>query len=307
MTRVSNFNQSQFLLRELMRAQSDQAKTETEIASGKKVHSFKDLPGETSVLMGAHRVEANLEQYGSTATRLMSQIDFQDVQLNDFSTATMDARQQAMESLSVGSGLNFMGVMESLFDRAVAILNSQMDGKYSFAGTRTDTPPVTIESLDELVALPSVADAFQNNDIKRSMQIDENIVMEYGILADDIATDFFQALRDIKAYHDGPNGPFDSTLTPDQYSYLSGEVSRLADVAEKFTLVVAENGQRYNEVKAIAERHEKSSVYVRGFISDIEDADLSEAITRLNRDQIQTEATTRMLSSLHRMSLLDFI
>ncbi len=66
MTRITDLNQSTRMVSYLMRSAEQEAKTQEQIASGKKVTSFADMPGDTGVLMSAKRTEANLTQYTRT-------------------------------------------------------------------------------------------------------------------------------------------------------------------------------------------------------------------------------------------------
>lgn len=318
MTRISTLNQSQALLTELMRAQSEQARTQEQIASGKRVNDFRDLPGDVGVLLGAQKIEANVIQYQKTGQELLSKLSLQDVQLNDVAAAADDLRQLVTQAISVDSGLNMMAQIEDIFDRMVGLMNSQIDGKYTYGGTRTDVPPITVSTLDELTDLASVADAFRNSDVKRSMMIDDNQSVEFSFLATDIVSEVFEQLRLLKAYDRVT--PFDATpsdsggnLSNAANTFLAQQLSDQGGVpgiissADNLNKIVAANGRVHNQVTQTMLRHENSEVFVQRLISDIEDVDMAEAVARFNQDQLQTEATARVLASLTRMSLLDFM
>jgi flagellin-like hook-associated protein FlgL len=49
------------------------------------------------------------------------------------------------------------------------------------------------------------------------------------------------------------------------------------------------------------------SAYFTKFIGDIEDVDLSEAIARLNQDQVAAEAAGRMIAQVNQLNLLNFL
>ena len=102
-------------------------------------------------------------------------------------------------------------------------------------------------------------------------------------------------------------GPFQSSLSPAQQTFLQNEVNNLRQIANNLTQVVAENGSRYKQVEGALERHDATHVYLQQFISDIEDVDVAEAISRLNQNQVATEASMELLSRIGRLSLLEFI
>lgn len=308
MTRITNFNQHIAMTSHLLRASEEQAKTQEQIASGKKVNSFADVSGDTGVLLSAKRVEANLEQYNRTANEVLNRLNVQDIQMRELENAAGDLRQAVNQAIATGSGLNFMEEIEGIFGRVVSVVNSSIDGKYVYAGTRTDVAPVNISNLTQLAGLASVDDAFENNDLKRSVAIDDGEVVEFGFLAKDLARDIFQEIKDLKAYHDsGVTGPLSGNITGAKSTYLEGRVAGIIQINQDITSQVAMNGRLINVVQNSIIRHEDEDVFVKEFIGSIEDVDLAEAVSRLNLNQVQTEATARMVSQLTRLSLLDFL
>lgn len=102
MTRITDYNQHLTMTSYLMRAAEDQAKTEEQIASGKRVQSFADIPGDTGVLLSAKRVEANLEQYVRTALEVENRLNVQDIQLRELETAGDEVRQLMTQAIAPG-------------------------------------------------------------------------------------------------------------------------------------------------------------------------------------------------------------
>lgn len=54
-------------------------------------------------------------------------------------------------------------------------------------------------------------------------------------------------------------------------------------------------------------RQEEDRAFLKGFIAEIEEVDITEAITKLNQDQTALEASLNVAARLSRVSLLDFI
>lgn len=307
MTRITDFNQHNTMVSYLMRSAEDQAKTEEMIASGKKVNSFADIPGDTGVLLSAKRVEANLQQYTRTSNEVLNRLGLQDIQMREMEAVNNDVRQLVTQTIATGSSLNFHDELDGIFQRLVSLLNSSVDGQYIYSGTRTDVPPVNINTLGDLAALASVNDAFDNNGLKRAVNIDDNERVEFGFLASDLATDIFQKIKDIKAYHDGAGGPLAGALTEAQSVYLSAAIPGLIDASTVMTGFTATNGRVARQVESAVARHEESETFMKTFIGSIEDADLAAAVSKLTMNQLQSEATAKVIGQLARISLLDYI
>ena len=308
MTRVTNLLQSQLMLAQLQRTQAQSFQTERQIATGKVAEYFKDLAQDTGTLMSAKALQERTSQYQGTIQFLVGRLDIQNVHLEEIANSANDLRQTVLEAVSTNKGMGLMDQVEIIFDSVVGVLNTKVDGKYIYGGTRTDVPPVNIDDISQLIAAASVDDVFDNNDLKQSNRIDDNVVIEHSFLANDIARDLFSAIKTIAEYDANiVTGPFDADLTAPQAAFLQGEVAGLATIFEDMTQVVAQNGRIHARVMSMVERHDAMELYVGGFISDIEEVDLNEAVIRLNRDQLATEATIRMISSLSDLTLLDFI
>jgi flagellar hook-associated protein 3 FlgL len=166
---------------------------------------------------------------------------------------------------------------------------------------------VSATTLDGLLALPAVADVFQNSGLTQSQSVEEGVSLETGQLASDLATDLFQMLRDLAAFDAGVNGPFTSTLTGAQTTFLEGQLQALPAVSRGLNDAAAINGARYAQIEDIVARHEDTGIELKKFIGDLEDVDLAEAITRLNQDQAAQQAAARMISQLQDNSLLRYL
>lgn len=307
MDRVTNYTQSQFLLNEFMRVQKRMSTTQEQISTGKVGDQFKDISEDAGVLLAAKRADARTQGYMDAGGELASRLALQDVQITTLADHTSDLRQNVMDALANNKGLAFMESVDGIFRMAVNILNSRVDGRYVYGGTRTDVPPVNVDSLAELAAAPSVDAVFDNNQTKPSMQIDDGETIEFGALASDLGTQLFTAIRNIAQFNAGPNGPFSDDLTAAQRTFLEGELATVVAAADGLNLEAAKNGVHQNEVDDALERHDASQVVIKSLISDIEDVDMAEAVTRLNQTQVAAQATARMIAQLNDLSLLNFL
>ncbi len=308
MTRVTDFAKSQYMLAQFQQLQERAFQAERQVATGKKAEYFKDISKDASLLLSAKGLESRVLQYQDTAQFLLGRYELQNVQLEDLAKSATDLKLESLNAVALQSGTGYMAFVEQVFETAVGIMNTKVDGKYIYGGTRTDVPPVNIDTLADLIAAPSVAAIFENTNLKQSVKVDDNVTMEHGFLASDIATDLFDVIKRIAEYDANVvTGPFTGTLTDAQSTFIQAEMTNFNQIIQNLNEAVAQNGRRHSQVQQLAERHNSMRTYVEGFISDIEDVDMAEAITRLNQTQVATEASLRMLSSLQRMSLLDFI
>ncbi|MEM1139418.1 MAG: flagellin [Pseudomonadota bacterium] len=306
MTRVSDANQSQVLLMEVMRANRALQTTQDQVATGKAVDTFQDLKGDTSALLSSKRLLQQTEQYDIITKRVNQQLETQDLHLSEVYNAVDGLVQQLTEALTQGEAQAFMDGVESAFDRVVSVLNSQADGKYLYGGTLSDSAPVTLTTLDDLGLAAASGDAFRDNTREPTVRLDATVSIKPGFLAGDIGGEVMQQIKAIKDYNDG-TAAFDGPLTDAQINELSARLDALKTAADGVSTKLAINGNNQRLADDMLLRHEASRITLTNLVSDIEDVDMAEALTRLNQDQIKLEASMRVLSQLNNLSLMNFL
>jgi len=221
MERVSTLLHSSAMLAELQRTQRSLFDAQSQVTTGKRINEFADAPQDLGALLAARGADSRTADLLASAKAIRTRLDLQDTHIDELGSITADMKQTILEAVGNGSGVGLKAEMEGVFSRMVSILNTQVDGKYIYGGTRQDVPPVTVNSLAELVALPNAADAFQNNNIAATGRIDNSQVIAFGQLASQLGGPAFDMLRQIMTYDAGPNGPFGNDLTETQSNYLT--------------------------------------------------------------------------------------
>ena len=326
MTRVSTFSQNTLLLNEVLRNQRRVFEAQSQIASGLKSPDFKGISRDTASLSVARNTEARTEQFVATNVELSRKLELYDLALQELSAIAQELKQDLIIAVNTNSGVAFRTKIDLLYDRLTNALNLRDNGRYIFGGTRTDTAPIAVTSpaqLQDPATVTSVASVFVNNTIKPAAEVDQNLTLTYGVLANDVAADLVQALRRLMQFDAGNNptdtgntgtgetsdGPFPITqpLTANQRDFLIKELATASKAFDTLNQAVAANGVNQKTLEETQDRHQKSLLFIKIFISDIEDVDVAEAISRLNLDQLALEASFRVYGELTRLTILDFI
>jgi flagellar hook-associated protein 3 FlgL len=305
--RVGTWSYGQSLVGEYSRIQARTVVTQNQIASGKVGDQFADAKDKAGVLSAAKMRAAEVEGYTAATKEVLNRLNLQDLHLQQLSDLSARLRDAVGDALSTGHAPALMQDVKNLYAEAVTLLNTRLDGKYIYGGSRTDQPPVNATDLAALVAAPTVADIFDNTDLKQTQRIDESEILETGMTASDIATDLMQMFKDIATFDVGVNGPFGMNLSAAQTTFLTTQHVALPDVQTGINTLAAINGTRHEQATVALDRHEGLAAYFTKFIGDIEDVDLAEAVTRLNQDQVAAQAAGRMIAQLNQFSLLDYL
>ncbi len=305
--RVANNAQAQFMLSQIMRANTALDATQAQVASGKASTDYVGIGSKTGALEAARAAAARADAYQSNTQLAVTQTDLQDTQLTTLSNLAAQLKQAVTTAAGNGDGTNLMATAQSVFEQASAILNStDSNGNYIYGGGQGNTAPFTATSLSDLTS-GSVASFFQNGSQKKSVLVGDGQTVQIGVLASDVGAGLMTALKNLVSA-DSPSGSLDGQLTGTQSANLTDNV--LPSATSAFTnlnTVTATNGDTYNRLKDAVTNQQSQSTLYQGFVSDIEDVDMTQAISKLNQNQVALQAALQVTARLGQLSLLNYL
>src|SRR6185312_7739999 len=185
--RVSTAQQSAFFLSQINQAGAKLDQTNRQIASGVVADTYAGFGDQAQVLQATLSAQARNTAY-TTATGLAStQADLQDTQLSNLSDLAAQLKKAVSDAVANNDPTGLMAQVDGIFSQAVSILNSKdANGDYIYAGGKTDTAPVSIASLSQLIAAPSTASIFTNGDSKKAVQVGDGQTVTFGVTASDV-------------------------------------------------------------------------------------------------------------------------
>src|SRR5258705_5584697 len=305
--RIGSFANTQFMLAQIQKAENAVDTSNRQVSTGKLSDTYTGYGDKTAVMEAARPAAGRADANTAAAKQAAMRLDVQDAQLTQFSDLAGQIRQALTKAAADQDAGSLMYQLEGYFNQVVDLLNSKDANGYVYAGDNSQVPPVTVSSLADLAALPTVADAFANGTVKTTVRVGENQTVQVGILASDVATDLFTLLRQVAQFDGGVNGPFGGTTTPAQQSFVESQILGSIDVQNGVNGQAAANGIRYKAVQSSIEQLQASSTIYKSFVSNIEDVDMTQAITQLNQNQIALQAAFQVASTLNRLSLLDYM
>jgi len=307
-TRVATAAQTQYYLTQIQHAGNALDKTQGQIASGRNANTYAGFGDKAQMLTASIAANARNSAYTSATKMAVTQADLQDTQLTALANLAADLRKAISDTVANSDASALMTKAESIFDQAAAILNSRdANGDYIYSGGKTDVPPLTVNSLADLAALPALTDAFANGADKKSVQVADGVTVSYGVTASDAATGLMQALTDLANFNAGPTGNFGGTVTGPQNAYLSAAIATTATIANDLNNVVAQNGFVFNRLTDAQDQQASMDTLYKGFISDIQDTNMAEAATNLSLNQTQLQAALSVTAQLNQLTLLNFM
>jgi len=253
-------------------------------------------------------IDARLTAYTDQNKAVANKLQIQDLALNRVADAADATRQAIANALANDSAMTLMQDLQAQFGNAIGGLNADYDGKYLFAGGQVNTKPVSATQLSDLTLPPAViANQFHNDTYIAQAKLDDSTTVNTGMLADQLGTNMMTAYQSLETFHQGANGPFNTTLTPAQRTFLEGQLATWTSVHTALTAATAQNGNNQARVESVQKTLESHQVSIKIILSDTTDVNLAEASTRLNLAQQSLQAAAEAFRTLQNSSLLNYL
>jgi len=307
MTRVSSFGQQSLLLSTMMENQKRVFENQRQVASGKKTDEYAGLAGITNTTLSSRSFMARVETFQTTIKTVRGKLDANDVQIEGMLNSMEALKDNMQVALANNQAEGFSELLDQTFRFMVNGLNTNFDGTFLFAGAKTSTTPVNVNTLADLAALPVVSDAFDNADITFKAKIADNVDLNFGLLASDVAEESFTVLRDLYNYDQSAAGPLQGEMTDAQWTYMQSMLANVTSAIDNLRQHQVSNGLVYERLDVINEQHSDTAVFLETFIADLEDVNMAEAVTRLENNKVALDASYQAVAVMSDLTLLNFI
>lgn len=306
--RVATNTQAQYMLQQIMQSENNLNKTQAQVASGESATTYEGIGDQTAALQAAQSAANRTSGYQAATQSALNQVNQQDTQLTQLSNLANQLRQDVTEAAGQGDGSGLMDQVSSIYSEIVGVLNSQdSNGNYIYGGGNNSTPPVSATDLTQLGALSSSSDAFTNGSVTNSVRTSDNTTVQVGQTASGIASSLMSTIKSIVDFNNGSTGNFSTTLTSAQSTFLTSAISSAKSAASDVNDVAAQNGENYTQLNDALSNQKSLSTMYSGFVSNIADVNMGQAVANLNQDQVALQAAMEVTSQLGKISLLNYL
>lgn len=292
--RITQSMMSNSMLRNLSNSYSDLNKYSEQLSSGKKITKPSDDPVVATKGMGYRTEVRDVAQYKRNLSEAQSWIDNSDSAMSNATSALQRLRELAVQASNgtyeEGQRGNIAEEVDQLKEQLATIANTQVNEKYIFNGSATNTAPVTINEDG------STTVDFNSNAVNLTLSkgVDVKINVDGGAvfgnkLFDDL-NNFSAALRS-----DGSDEDLD------QYIGLIDEninnlVNERADI-----------GARMNRMDLVESRLGDQELSATELMSNNEDAEMEEVIMNLTSQEAVHRAAMSAGARIIQPTLMDFL
>lgn len=293
----------QNLLNQMRSVQSQLADATRQSSSGMKSDSYSGVSDNSYVISTLSAEISESSAYADLAERIQSRVEMYYSTLNDMVDLLSDMLADISGALSTGS-TDVAGINESAtaaLSTMASLLNTQYEDRYLFAGSATNTAPVSIDVADyPAMTTPSTTDTnyYSGNSDIASAKVADGTIIEYGLTADQ--EPFEKALRALNLTAYASSDPIDEAALTEAMALIEDAVEGIADLQTQVSLT-------QDELEAIVDMHTDFQLTAEGIVTDLSEVDLAEAMVNLETLSVQLEASYSVAGQIVDMSLFEYL
>jgi flagellar hook-associated protein 3 FlgL len=288
-------------------SQSNLAKSQAQLSSGKNVLQPSDAPEEAVSIQRLKSVIARQESFEQAIQTTENRLRTEETALDGVSNILTRLKELAIQASNDTYGPKDREIiaieMQGLQEDLLSFANTRdANGAYLFSGSRVFTPPFerqpdgeVIYQGDETVNLVEVGDQRQLRANRTGTQVFDRVVRinEDGSAS---GVSFFQGVQDL----------VDAVRTSDR-DLMNRGLGELNDLSDGVSLSIARVGSDMNVVTGQRAVLEETRLQLQLVLSEAEDLDYTEAVTKMQKQMLALEASQASFAQISRLSLFEYI
>lgn len=306
MTRVTNLSQNELTLFYLQGTQQRMTDTQNQISTGLISQDYAGLGADTSRLVNLQSAEARINQYANNATTVDQRLTSMETATKQLFTIASNLQTLLVTASNAqsASDVNLNQQATNMLNQVQGLLNTQLDGRYLFGGTNTNTAPVDVNApgfVPPPTVYPTSADTgyYQGNSTKLTARVDDNTDLTYGVTAD--SPGFEQLIRSLRLAATTNVGP------PSDANRLNEALGVVKQAIQNIPDITSQIGSGQAAIQSIQAKQTDFKQFADKTIGDIANVDVTQAVTKLSQDQTTLEASYQVVARLAQMDLSQYL
>ncbi|MCR6654513.1 MAG: flagellin [Opitutus sp.] len=296
--RVASNTVSEAMLRQIQQLTVDQAKLQTQVATGRRVLNPEDDAAAMGRVLNLQSEQRQLAQYVNNANRAMaiSQASYSGLQsLKKVSDRAGELATLGASAIGPDAMKGYAAEVDQLIEQALELANGKLGNDYLFGGTETATAPFSV-TRDADGAITGVT--YDGNNDRASIPLSETSSVSprtSGATNAGIA-DFITnlvALRD--ALKSGDTGAVAAAQSP------------LVASEDVIIEAMADTGGVQSRIEAAQAQQATRATNLESLISGEADIDLPSTVVKLSQASTAYQAALASAAKVMNLSLLDYI
>lgn len=298
--RIATFPATERIIMDNMRVQSQMAETQLQMASGLKSPTFKGIASETQRLLNVERNHTALKSYNMNSTIVGGNVDI----AYNAVKSIIDLANNFLQTLVSGLNGNLgepqvtKNQADILIREVQGLLNTSSGGRYLFAGSKIDTPPVDL--TDPAFTPPTIPSTpntayYQGDSTVLSTQLSETLTLSYGFKADDPA--FEKLIRSLSLAY---NNPGNRTAIVEAEGLLQDSIDGMANIFSQMSTYA-------RTIENQSQRNEEDMSVMDNLIGSLKKVDIAAVTVKQKELETQIEASYASSVKILNLKLTDYI
>jgi len=266
----------------------DLARSNRVIATGRRINSPSDDPVGITQALHIRSTLANLEQLERNVTFGKSWLTASESALNQVQDLISNAKSLCVQMATATTGAAQREAasenVQVAMDELVSLANSDVNGHYIFAGSKTESAPFKDDGT------------YQGDDKPFTIKIGRDATLAIGNDGDAVFGTLFNTLSDLK-----------NALSDNDVPGIQGAMSKLDDHFDQITTKISDLGAKTVRMEIKEKIFQDLNLTNTERLSGIEDADIADAIIGLKEKQVAYQAVLVSASKIMKLSLVDFL
>ncbi|KAA6447921.1 flagellar hook-associated protein FlgL [Bacillus atrophaeus] len=273
-------------------------KLQSQVSSGKKISKASDDPIVAMKSLKYNTQLSQVKQYQSNASQAFTWLENTETNITEGIDVLSKVRDLVVKAKNGQNGeaeLKSIGVeVNQLKEQLLNIANTQVNGRFIFNGTNSDSPPV-VDNGDGTYTIPDADDVNVNISSNMTLKVNSDPKSAFGgtSASDQNVFEMLESLEN--ALNSGSVDDMKSTLS-DIDQFTDGMSAERSDI-----------GARYNRLELINTRLETQEETATKVLSDNEDVELENVITDFIAQQSVHRAALAVNAKIVQPTLIDFL
>ena len=292
---------------QMVKSQSDLAKTQTRLSSGKEIVNPSDAPEKATAIQRLKSVLDKHESFSENVEGVNNRLIAEETALkgvNDILTRIKELAIQAANGTLGPDDKELVSIeIEGLTQDLLSLANTQdVNDNYVFAGSRVETKPFQ-DGPDGKIE-------YFGDETRNEVQVSEQRYIRFNRTGTDvfarvvrqsssgelIGKGFFEALRDLAEGIKNANT-----------DAMNQGINDLDQASYNLAVATAQVGSEMGSVETQRVINEESVLQLRTALSNVEDLDYSKAVTEMQKNMLALQATQSSFSKISNLTLFNYL
>ncbi|MDA9690092.1 flagellar hook-associated protein FlgL [Betaproteobacteria bacterium] len=292
---------------QMVDAQSQLAKTQTRLSSGKEVVNPSDAPDKATAIQRIKSVLKKQDSFASNIEGANNRLVAEETALkgvNDVLTRIKELSIQAANGTLGPKDKELVAIeVEGLTKDLLSLANTRdVNDNYIFSGSRVQVEPFQKDLSGNI--------EYFGDETRNQVQVSEQRFIRFNRTGTDVfgrvtresdageltGKGFFEALKELAEGIRGSNT-----------EAINQGIDDLDQASFNIAVATAQVGSEMASVNAQRDINEETVLQLQTILSNIEDLDYSEAVTKMQKDMLALQATQSSFSKISNLTLFNYI